>query len=200
MEKKFPLSPITKKMLPVLLSAVFLLPLAAQAEIKAGSVEVSPFAGYNFFDKQHNLEDTSVFGGRIGYNFTNRIGVEGTGEFSKSRVDDVNQTFSEQGQFISPIKDVKMTSYHLDLVYHFRPASQFTPFIVAGYGASHFNPATNDKNMRLIDYGVGAKYWVSDNIALRADLRDKMTFDEHLHDLSATAGVVFSFGGADLIK
>jgi OOP family OmpA-OmpF porin len=49
--------------------------------------------------------------------------------------------------------------------------------------------------MRLIDYGIGAKYWVSDNIALRADLRDKMTFDEHLHDLSATAGVVFSFGG-----
>ena len=196
MKKKFSLVPISKKMVPVLLSAVFLLPLATQAEIKAGSVEVSPFAGYNVFDKQHNLKDTSVFGGRIGYNFTDRIGVEGTGEFSKSSVDDKTQTFSEQGQFTSPINDVKITSYHLDLVYHFRPASHFTPFIVAGYGASHFNPAANDKNMRLLDYGVGAKYWVSDNIALRADLRDKMTFDEHLHNLSATAGVVFSFGGA----
>ena len=184
-----------KKMLPVLFSAVFLLPLAAHAEIKAGSVELSPFAGYNFYDNQHNIKDRPVFGGRIGYNFTKHFGLEGSGEFSKTRVDDRNKVATEQAQFTSPTDDVKITSYHLNLVYHFLPEQKFNPFVVAGYGASHYNPEINDGDMQLLDYGVGAKYWLADNIALRIDLRDKMTFDEHLHNLSATAGVVFAFGG-----
>jgi OOP family OmpA-OmpF porin len=195
MKKKFSMLPLTKKMVPVLLSAVFLLPLAAHAEIKAGSVELSPFVGYNFFDNQHNLRDRPVYGGRIGYNFTEHFGLEGSGEFTKTRVDDKAQTQTEQGQFTTPINGVKITSYNLDLVYHFLPEEKFNPFIVAGYGASHYDPSINSKNMRLLDYGVGAKYWVAEHVALRVDLRDKMTFDENLHNLSATAGVVFAFGG-----
>jgi OOP family OmpA-OmpF porin len=194
MKKKFSMTPLTKKMLPVLLSAVFLLPLAAHAEIKAGSVELSPFVGYNFYDNQHNIKDRPVFGGRIGYNFTNHFGLEGTGEFSKTRVDDKSKTWTEQGQFTGG-DDVKIISYHLDLVYHFLPEEKFNPFVTAGYGASHYNPEINSKNMRLMNVGVGAKYWVADNVALRVDLSDKMTFDEQLHNLSATAGVVFAFGG-----
>lgn len=194
MKKKFSMVPLTKKIVPVLLSAVFLLPLAAHAEIKAGSVELSPFAGYNFFDNQHNIKNRPVFGGRISYNFTSHFGLEGTGEFSKTRVDDKSETQTEQGQFTGS-DDVKIISYHLDLVYHFLPEEKFNPFIVAGYGASHYNPEINDKNMRLLDYGVGAKYWVAEHVALRVDLRDKMTFDENLHNLSATAGLVFAFGG-----
>jgi outer membrane beta-barrel protein len=174
MKKKFSMAPLTKKMLPVLLSAVFLLPLAAHAEIKAGSIELSPFVGYNFFDNQHNIKDRPVFGGRIGYNFTSHFGLEGTGEFSKTRVDDKSLTQTEQGQFTGA-DDVKIISYHLDLVYHFLPEEKFNPFIAAGYGASHYNPEINSKNMRFMDAGVGAKYWVAENIALRVDLRDKMT-------------------------
>ena len=193
--KKIISTPIAKTMAAGLCAFAFLLPLPAQAEIKAGSVELSPFVGYNIFDNQHNLRNRPVFGGRIGYNFTNHFGLEGSGEFSKTRVDDKAQTLTEQGQFTSPINGVKITSYNLDLVYHFLPAEKFNPFIVAGYGASHYDPSINSKNMRLIDYGVGAKYWVAEHVALRVDLRDKMTFDEHLHNLSATAGVVFAFGG-----
>ena len=194
MKKKLSMAPLTKKMMPVLLSAVFLLPLAVHAEIKAGSVELSPFVGYNFFDNQHNIKDRPVFGGRIGYNFTENFGIEGTGEFSKTRVDDKNKAWTEQGQFTGA-DDVKIISYDLDLLYHFMPEEKFNPFIVGGIGASHYNPEINTKNMRFVDYGVGAKYWLAENIALRADLRDKMTFDEHLHNISATAGVVFAFGG-----
>lgn len=195
MKKKFSMIPLTKKMLPVLAAAVLLLPLAAHAEIKAGSVELNPFIGYNFFDSQHNIKDRPVFGGRIGYNFTENFGLEGTGEFSKTRVDDKSKTGTEQGEF-SGADDVKIISYDLDVLYHFMPEERFNSFIVAGYGASHYNPEINTKNMRFLDYGVGAKYWLAENVALRADLRDKMTFDEHLHNLSATAGVVFAFGGA----
>ncbi len=189
--------PVMIKMVPVLFVAVFLLPLTARAEIKAGSVELSPFVGYNVFEKRQNLENGPIFGGRLGYNFTRYLGVEATGEFIKSNVDNKNKTFSEEGQFTSPTDSVNIVMYHLDLLYHFLPEGDFNPFLVAGYGAANYDPQINNKNMSIVDFGVGAKYWVADNIALRLDLRDNMVWDEKIHNLQATVGVVFRFGGEE---
>ena len=57
---------------------IFLLPLSAHSEIRKGSFEVGPFAGYNFFESSQNLENRPVFGLRLGYNFTKHFGIEGT--------------------------------------------------------------------------------------------------------------------------
>jgi OOP family OmpA-OmpF porin len=195
MRGKYSMVPIMKKIVPVLLVSVFLLPLTARSEIKAGSVEVSPFAGYNFFEKGQNLENRPVFGGRLGYNITNHFGIEATGEFIRSKVDDKSETFSREGQFTSPIDGVNITMYHLDLLYHFMPEGKFNPFIVAGYGAANYSPKINNKNMSVINFGAGAKYWVADNIALRFDLRNNMVYDEKINNLEATLGIVFAFGG-----
>src|SRR5665647_1368839 len=108
MRKIFSIVSIMKKIAPVLLLSAFLLPLPAHAEIKAGSVELNPFAGYNFFEKRQNLENRPVFGGRIGYNFTNSFGIEGAGEFINTQVDDRDTRFSREGQFTSPINGVKL--------------------------------------------------------------------------------------------
>ena len=195
MKKKYSIVPIMKKVAPVLLLSIFILPLTARAEIKAGSIELSPFAGYNFFEKRQNLDNRPVFGGRLGYNVTNHFGIEAAGEFIKSSVDDKSKTFDREGQFASPIDDVKLTMYHLDLLYHFFPEAKFNPFIVAGYGAAHYKPEINNKNMSVINFGLGAKYWLSDRVALRLDIRDNMMYDETIHSLETTLGVVFAFGG-----
>ena len=195
MKKIFSVITIMKKIAPVLLVSVFLLPVSARAEIKAGSVEVSPFAGYNFFEKRQNLENSPVYGGRLGYNITNHFGIEATGEFIKSRVDDNTAPFTKEGQFTAPINGVKIVNYHLDLIYHLMPEGAFNPFITAGYGAVHYDPKINNRNMSIVDFGVGAKYWMGDNVALRLDLRDNMVIDETIHNLEATLGVVFAFGG-----
>ena len=186
---------IIKMMVPLLFVSVFLLPLPARSEIKAGSVEVSPFVGFNLFEKRQNLENGPVFGGRLGYNFTNYLGIEATGEFIKSNVDDKSKMFTEKGEFTSPANDVNIIMYHLDLIYHFMPESSFNPFITAGYGAANYDPKINNKNMSIVDFGVGAKFWVAENFALRLDLRDNMVLDETVHNLQATAGLVFRFGG-----
>ncbi len=177
------------------MTAAFLLPCAAQAEIKAGSFELNPYVGYNFFDSQHNLKNKPVIGGRVGYNFTNHFGIEGAVDFSATGVDDKSATWSDEGEFTSPIDDVDITSYSLDLLYHFMPEGKFNPFIAAGYGASHYSPDISSDDIAVFNYGVGAKYWVAENIAIRADIRDNLIIDEQLHNLSATAGVVFAFGG-----
>jgi OOP family OmpA-OmpF porin len=173
----------------------FLLPLSARSEIKAGSFEVNPFVGYNFFENRQNLKDAPVFGLRAGYNFTKYFGIEGTGEFINSRVDDRAKMWTKEGQFTSPIDSVDITMYHLDLIYHIIPEGNFNPFIVAGYGGAHYSPKRNTRDMAIFDFGVGAKYWVTDNIAFRADLRDNMVYDEKIHNIVPSLGVVFAFGG-----
>lgn len=195
MKKKISIVPIMKRIAPVMLVSLFLLPLTARAEIKAGSVEVNPFAGYNFFENRQNLENSVVYGGRLGYNFTNTFGVEAVGEFNKTNVDDKSETYRKEGMFTTPIDTVRITTYHLDLLYHFMPESRFNPFVAVGYGAAHYDPKINNKNMSVINYGVGAKYWLADNIALRADVRDNLIYDEKIHNVEVTAGVVFAFGG-----
>jgi len=184
-----------KKMAPVLMASVLLLPLTARAEIKAGSVEVTPYAGYNFFEKRQNLENQPIVGGRLGYNITNWLGIEGNWNWIKSYVDDKSTRPTMQGQFSAPTDSVFITHYNLDLLYHFFPESRINPYITAGYGIVHYTPKINNKNLSVLDFGVGAKFWVADNIALRADIRDNMIFDEHIHDVATTLGVVFAFGG-----
>jgi OOP family OmpA-OmpF porin len=177
---------------------VFLLPLSARSEIKAGSFEVGPFGGYNFFEKGQNLENRPVYGGRLGYNFTRHFGIEGAGEFINSRVDDKAKTADEEGQFGRPMDGVDSTFYHLDLVYHFKPDGKFNPFILAGFGGAHYSPEISTRDMAAFNVGVGAKYWLTDNIALRFDLQDYMVteiFQETYHNIGVTIGITFAFGG-----
>ena len=195
MENKYSMSSVLKKMAPVLLASVFLLPLSARSEIKAGSVEVTPFGGYNFFEKRQNLEDSPLIGGRLGYNFTNHFGIEGTWEFMKSYVDNKSTRFSREGQFTSPINDVSITQFSGGLVYHFIPEARFNPYITAGYGVVHYSPKINNKNMSVVNFGAGAKYWLTDHIAIRGDVRDNLILDETIHSVETTLGVVFAFGG-----
>lgn len=188
-----------KKIAPAVLLSVFLLPLPARAEIKAGSVEVSPFAGYSFFENLQNLEHDFIFGGRLGYNITSHFGIEGVGKYVRTRVDDESATTQRQGRFLSPIDSVNITSYHLDLLYHVIPEGSFNPFIAAGYGANHYNPEINDKNMSVINFGVGAKIWLANQVALRLDLRDNLIVDDWIHNPEATLGIVFAFGGKSAV-
>jgi OOP family OmpA-OmpF porin len=177
---------------------VFLLPLSARCEIKAGSFEVGAFGGYNFFENSQNLKDRPVFGGRLGYNFTRHFGFEVAGEFINSRVDDTAKTGAKEGQFRSPMDTVDLTFYHIDAVYHIMPDGKFNPFVLVGFGGAHYSPKISTRDMAAFNVGVGAKYWLTDNIALRVDLQDYMVTEiiqETYHNIGVTIGITFAFGG-----
>ncbi len=195
MKKKFSLALNITKVLSVLLLSVFALPVAGHTEIREGSVEISPFAGFNMVEKRQNLKNAPIYGGRLGYNFTDHFGVEATGEFVQSWVDDKSAVFDREGKFTSPTDGVSVTSYHLDLLYHLISEGKFNPFVVAGYGAAIYDPKINNENMSIIDFGIGAKYWLNDTIAIRADLRDNLVFEDKINNVQATIGIVMAFGG-----
>lgn len=189
---------IVKLMTLAMLPIVMPLSLAAHAEVKEGAYEFSPFIGQHFFDEDQNLEDDLVYGGRFGYNFTSRFAVEGSVSRVGSNVDDASIMGEKEGQYRSPMNDVDVTFYDVSALYHFMPESNFNPYVTAGFGAAHYSPEISDKDMSAFNFGVGAKYWMSENLALRFDLRDYMVSElvqEHFHNVQATVGLVFSFGG-----
>ena len=177
---------------------VFLLPLPARSEIREGSFEAGLFGGYNFFENGQNLKDRPVFGGRLGYNFTRHFGIEGALESIHSHVDDRTKTGDKEGEFGSTMSGVDIAFYHINALYHFMPEGRFNPFVLVGFGGAQYSPSISTKDMAAFNVGVGAKYWVTDNIAFRIDLKDYMVtelFQESYHNIGVTVGLSFAFGG-----
>lgn len=176
--------------------AALMLPALAKAEIRAGSFEVGPYAGFHVFDEDNHVVDDQrkergkvdqaffgtshhtegfnrrfVYGLRLGYNLTERWGVEAAYDHVGSRAN----------------------MYHADVVYHFTPERAFVPFAVAGLGYANIKPMGRDHyNTMMGDFGLGFKYFLHRNVALRVDLRDVVT---NMQNVVATAGITFAFGG-----
>lgn len=169
----------------ILLMFLVTLSAAANAEVNAGSFSVTPFAGGYFFEGNEDLKNTYTLGVRAGYNFTENLGVEGYFHYIPTEVNgssDVN---------------VKVFSYGVEGLYHFMPQKRFVPFAAVGIGGFRYTSSgnTEDFDKLTLDYGAGVKYFIKDNIALRADIRHVLPLNDRYNDLLATIGVTFAFGG-----
>ena len=183
----------------IIAALVLLLPLSARAEIRAGSFEVNPYIGVNFFQHSQNLNTAPVFGGRVGYNFTKYFGIEVAGQFIRTNLNDNLKLDNTEGQFGYPMDRVDLYFYHIDAVVHLIPDGRINPFIVAGFGGANYSPSiSNGGGMPAFNVGAGVKVWLKDNIALRFDVQDYIVteiFQETYHNIGVTAGIVFAFGG-----
>ena len=166
-----------------------------QAEVKADSFSFTPFVGGYFFEGNENLKDTAVYGLRAGYNFTKNIGMEGYYSFLQTKIQYQDQT--EPWQNIS--------SYGIEGLYHFMPEKRFVPFIAIGLGGIYYSKAFHyeigspgehfESNKFSVDYGAGLKFFLTDNIDLRADVRHILPLNDRYNDLLVTLGINFAFGG-----
>jgi OmpA-OmpF porin, OOP family len=163
---------------------------AAQAEVKAGSFSVTPFiGGYVFEGNEYDQEDTYAAGLRAGYNFTENIGMEGFFNYVPLNNKDWNDD-----------NEVELFGYGIEGLYHFMPESRFVPFLAVGVGGIHYDAIPNDpgnRNKVALDYGAGLKLFVTDNIALRADVRHVIPFNDTYNNFLYTLGITFAFGGAE---
>jgi len=150
-----------------LLASVFVLTASpTPAQIRPGSVSITPFFGGYTFDSDLHLDTKPVHGLRLGYDITPRWGVEVATDYVSTEL--------EQGG-----GNVRALGYRLDALYHFMPDKKFVPFIAAGVGGTSLRyPAgmKNDTDL-LFDYGGGIKYFFTDALALRADIRQLLVFD-----------------------
>jgi OOP family OmpA-OmpF porin len=156
---------------------------AVSAGNQEGAFSISPVVGgYTANDILPGKEfDTRLLvGARAGYNFTKAIGLEGLFDYSP-RANSTN-----------------FYRYGGEMLYHFMPENKFVPYIAAGYAGFNVDKGADKKTHGALDYGIGAKYFLNDNFALRADARhvySKVRGGSY-NDALYTVGAYIPFGGA----
>ncbi len=164
------------------LAIATLLSTAAFAENRSGALVVSPVIGGYHFDSKHNIDPNVLYGLKVGYNFTDRLGLEAMLHYVHS-LSWKNGPTSERA--------VDILNARLEALYHFFPKNDFVPFLAAGYGAM-----TSVYDTGVFSYGIGAKYALKEDVDLRADLRHLIIDSgESLDNYEATIGLAFQFGG-----
>jgi OmpA-OmpF porin, OOP family len=159
--------------------------VAAQAKVKADSISITPFAGGYFFERNENLKNAAIGGLRAGYNFTENWGMEGFVSFLKTEIQDVSGEPSQN-----------VYGCGIEGLYHFMPEGRFVPFIALGAGGTHYGyPEAYRLNKVTVDYGAGLKIFITDDVAVRADVRHVLPFNDRYNDFLCTLGITFSFGG-----
>ncbi len=155
----------------------------ATAEITPGMFALSPSIGGYFFEGNENLKNSLVYGLGLGYHFTRNWAAEGFFNFVGSENDPGGG-------------DVNAYLYRLEGLYHFFPEKKLVPFLAAGLGGITTDPnvGPNDTDF-LADYGAGLKYFITDKIALRGDVRHVIPFDNTRNNVMVIAGLTFLFGG-----
>jgi len=145
----------------ILAAASIVSTTSAFGAVKEGSFSLSPLVGGYIFGDNQQFNSSTVLGVRAGYSLTKAFGFEALYDY-------VIPTDSKYWG----VKDIAMQRFGGQALYHFIPDNQLVPYLAAGatgvkFSGSGINPHTH----LSFDYGVGAKYFVTDDIAMRADLR-----------------------------
>ena len=185
---------------------------AAAQEPRPG-FEVAPYAGLLAFDQDfrvanvvgfQGLEDSFLFGGRLGYTFGRWFALEGVVGYSSQTIDP-----SAPG---SSALDVSFLTYGAEGLVPLAGGS-VVPFLAAGLGGLSFDveadpPAGESSSVLMGTFGGGLKLPLSPSVLIRADVRDVLVrqgdrevlslFEgggEVRHNVALTGGVSLRFGG-----
>jgi OOP family OmpA-OmpF porin len=177
-----------KKSLLLGMAGVLAVASIASAANREGQFSVSPVIGGITFNGPQHLLTRPVYGVRGGYNFTKALGVEALFDYA-------NTGDTRTGA------NVDFFRYGGEVLYHFMPDNKFVPYVAAGLAAGNFKGTTafssTNKQHGIWDYGLGAKYFMTDNIALRGDVRHLMySYSDRIkHTVEYTVGLYIPFGG-----
>jgi len=150
--------------------------------LRDGAFSINPHVGGYVFDPDSGLKHRPVYGAGFGYNISERWMAEAV-------LDYVDTEF-ESGL------DMDVFNYRLDGLYHFRPDKKFVPYLAFGAGAITYKPALGRRDTDpLINYGIGAKYFLTQAMALRGDMRHVLSFGDTQSNFVYSLGLTFFFGG-----
>jgi OOP family OmpA-OmpF porin len=178
-----------KRIIQCMAVAVLLAAAGAEAQNRAKTFYFTPFIGGYVFDGSQNLKNRPVFGLRAGYNFTDKIGAEAAFDFVRTDYTPDNASNEYSTDFFQ---------YRADLLYHFFPKGRLDPFFAVGLGGARINRDTiGNNNSGAFDYGLGVNYFLTDRMAIRADVRHIIYRDTKTdNNLEYGLGFSFYFGGA----
>lgn len=194
--------------LMVALAAMLLLAPSALAGQREGAFSLSPMVGYHVFEGDQRTDDSVSYGLAGGYNLTKNWAIEFDLRYTPTETD-----FDTAGM---DDFDVRVWTGSMNALYHFNPDGPFVPYLVAGFGGMLFDGGDSgvgddddgdDDSDFMLNAGAGFKYFFAEDLALRVDARyvadlhsdrqyDQLPgSDDPDHNLIATAGLYWQFGG-----
>jgi OOP family OmpA-OmpF porin len=167
-------------------------------------VFLNPAAQYIWYGNDRAV-DTYDLQRKLGWQFgaeyliTDQIGVEAVYSEQKPNID------SDPASHFIGVKDRR---WHLDGLYYFAVPGKWVPYVVGGVGEGRLEYKVDssytgtagfgdhhDRETEL-HLGGGVRYFVTDHISLRGDLRAVHSLDEHVTDGVASLGISYNFGGS----
>jgi OOP family OmpA-OmpF porin len=179
-----------KKTFCSIICMMFLLILSSvvSAQVRPSTFSVTPYVGGYLFDKDQKLHNAPVYGISLGYNFIKYFGVELSGEYIYTKYD----------LAVTDSNSANVGNYRLDGVFNLIPDSRLVPFVFVGFGGQTIDNPKNVPNRAAsaVDFGAGLKFFFTDWLALRGDVREIYIFDGSRKDFEYTLGLSFYFGGS----
>jgi opacity protein-like surface antigen len=162
--------------------ALIATPAAAQ---RSDNLEFSGFGSWWRFDRAFLLKNTFGGGVRVGYNLSDRVGLEVVGDVVKTT--DVGSTV-----------DVTVQALSANLVLTYPLGKRSTIYATGGFTHANFG-IPYDFSENMVDGGVGARMFIGKHVAVRGDLRAMYTPNTALPggtwggQVAASAGVSYFF-------
>ena len=162
---------------------------------RAGAFSISPYVGGYMFDERHGQEilekNRPLYGLRFGYDWTDSFETELVTNYAEAEINNTD-------------RDLSMWNFRLDLLYNFMPRSVVVPYLAIGGGFETMRfPGGANRNDGTFNGGGGFKIFLTDNMAIRADARHILDFQNNdidndiVHNWEYSAGVTFVFGGRE---
>lgn len=146
---------------------------------------ISPMVGGYVFEGDQALEDDLTYSLGLGYNLTDSWSTEFVLNYFNTEYKN-GQNGNADGLL-----------YHLDTLYHFMPESSLVPYLAGGIGGITVDPDHGGSETDfLFNYGIGLKYFFTDSLALRGDLRHVFAFGDPENNFIYSAGLTYLFGNS----
>ena len=173
----------------VVMLAVILFSISeGQADVKEKAFSVTPFVGVFTFEGDQNLDTKPVYGIRAGYELTKHWALEGVFDYLRTEP-------------IGGSDSVYVYNYRAEALYNFEQREKGYPtfFLAVGVGGQTIAdaPAGIDSGSDAVaDYGAGFKYFLTENLALRGDIRHIVVFNSEVqNNLECVVGLTYYWGG-----
>ena len=154
-------------------------PAAAQ---RAQNIEFGGFGSWWRFDRSFLIKNGFGGGARIGYNLSDRVGLEVTGDYVATK--NLAQT-----------QDITVSTVSAGLVLNFPVGDQSSILASGGYSRMIFGKAAPyDFTQHLVYGGLGFRLFLSHHVALRGDVRAQYRPDNPFYSNAFTGEVQGSAG------
>jgi OOP family OmpA-OmpF porin len=158
------------------------------APVTLGGFSLTPTIGGYLFARSEQRNTTPLYGLKFGYDniaksIANSLGVEATLNY-----------FSASSKTVA--SGATGYLFRLDAIYPFIMGAKWMPFLAVGGGGIVIDTPTHAERNPLFNYGAGLKYFFEDYLALRADARQLIVYNNNNthNNFELSVGLSYYFG------